>query len=145
MSYVVFFNTDTFLFHTYWKRFTINYRTVTINNIYILQADLKKKDVTPVEDRHATTWSVKQLIEKSESNVANKSFLNANDSSTIASYKQQLAEKDTIISSLKQKIEVSYSIKMYFLDTWIEMKTYSVVKNKITIDTYTNFKYILVF
>ena len=87
-----------------------------------MQADLKKKDVTPVEDRQATTWSVKQLIEKSESIVANKSFLNANDSSTIASYKQQLAEKDTIISSLKQKIEVSYSIKIYFLDTRIEIE-----------------------
>ena len=86
-----------------------------------MQADLKKKDVTPVEDRQATTWSVKQLIEKSEINVANKSFLNANDSTTIVSYKQQLAEKDMIISSLKQKIEVSYSIKMYFLDTRIEM------------------------
>ena len=65
-------------------------------------------------------WSVKQLIEKSESNVANKSFLNANDSSTIVSYKQQLAEKDSIISSLKQKIEVSYSIKISFLDKTIE-------------------------
>ena len=61
-----------------------------------------------MEDRQATTWSVKQLIEKSEINVANKSFLNANDSTTIVSYKQQLAEKDMIISSLKQKIEVSY-------------------------------------
>ena len=86
-----------------------------------MQADLKKKDVTPVEDRQATTWSVKQLIEKSESNVANKSFLNTNDSSTISSYKQQLAEKDTIISSLKQKIEVSYLIRISFLDKTIEM------------------------